>query len=589
MSNRLYTSIKSRISAFALKAQRALLPIYAPIINAGTAGLSDEAAKRVVIVNSISFITALLAFVIGNLFYVYTGLAQVQIPAIIESVLFCGIILLNRYRLYSIASVSVLVVHCACAVYFGILLGQLINISLIAVFMFGMSFLVYSKPQQQIVGICATLLTLFLLELNFYYKLFPSLQLAMADQYLLRWVALPCFLLFDVIVMLYYVRENKALYNRLKMFVYKVSHEIRNQLNAMALVAQLIKREIKLDDHLKKIEPYVDLLLTAVNNMRNVINNVLDVAQIEAGKEEEVEEDTFALRSLIQKIINLNKVSARSRGLQLSLSVAPDVPDVLVTDTLKLTMIVTNLLGNAIKYADKNSEVKLQIHRSGNNFVMTFSNECPDISAERQAVLFDSYTTDKKSRHIEGTGLGLYITRSKVDSLGGKVKLSSEGGHTSFTVTLPLKEGHTPDIEEEVTEADIDLSNIHILLADDNEMNNMLFSKYLTLYGCNVTCTTSGREAMEHLKKTRHLPEIIILDHQMPELDGEQTLLLLKKHAAFKHIPVLICTGGTQYEKPLMAAGAAAVILKPINPRFLFKVISQHLPHIDEVNTGSID
>ncbi len=586
MSNRLYTSIMNKSSAFALKVQRVLSPFYAPVVNAGTAGLSDEAAKRVVIVNSISLITALLAFVIGNLFYVYAGLWRIQVPAIIESALFATIIFLNKRRLYSIASIGVLLVHCICALYFGALLGQLINISLIVVFLCGICFLVYSRLKHQLIGITVTLLTLFVLELNFYYRIIPPLPLSLEDQFLLRWLALPCFLLFDVVVVLYYVKENKALINRLKTFVYKkISHEIRNHLNAMALVAQLIKREIKLDDNLKKLEPYVDLLLTALHNMRNIINNVLDMAQIESGKAEKTEADTFSLRSLMRKIINLNKVSARSRGLRLELVIAPDMPDTLVADTLKLTMVITNLLGNAIKYADKNSVVKLEIVRTGDQFVMTFTNQCPDISADRQALLFDMYITDKRNRHIEGTGLGLYITRNKVDSMGGRIRLQSEGGCTNFIVTLPLCEGKTADIEEEVTESDIDLSNIHILLADDNEMNNMLFSKYLTLYGCMVTCATSGNEALQYLEKARRLPELIILDHQMPGLSGAETLLLLKQSPVFKHIPVIICTGTQEHEHTLMLAGAAAVVLKPIDPRSLFKVISQHLPHIDEVNT----
>lgn len=585
----LYKAVTSAIVTALTKTVSSLSPLYKPVITAGTEGLPEEMAKKVSIANTICLVTALMIFILGSFFAFHTGLWEIQIPAIIEGILFCSIIYLNKRRLYSIASTSMLILHCGCALYFGILLGQLVNITLAAVFLFGLCFLVYQKPRQQLIGLGATLGTVILLELNYYYNLFPPVALSLADQYLLRWTALPCALLFDVIVMVFYIRENKGLYHRLKMFVYKVSHELRNQLNAMTLAAQLIKREIKLDETLKKIEPYVDLLLTAINNMRNVINNVLDVAQIEAGHAEPVEEDTFLLRSLIRKMINLNKVSARTRGIRLELTIAPDMPDILVTDTLKLTMIVTNLLGNAIKYADKNSVVRIEISRAGQTFVMKFTNQCPDISLERQAILFDMYTSEKRNKHVEGTGLGLYITRSKADSLGGKIALHSEGGQTTFTLVLPLKEGKLADIVEDVAEAEIDLSNINILLADDNEMNNMLFSKYLTLYGCRVTCVTSGLEVLQQLERTKRLPELIILDHQMPGLNGEQTLQLLKKDPLTKKIPVLICTGGQEYEKRLMAAGAAAVVLKPIDPRSLFKEISLHLPHIDEVNTGLSD
>jgi signal transduction histidine kinase len=578
------------VSSFFRKINQRLAPLYMPVIRTGIEGLSEEAGKRVMIVNTISLLTAILAFLIGNLFYLFGKHWQVQLPALIESLLFFSIILMNKEGQYRTACIAVILIHCISALYFGILLGQLINISLIVVFLCGTCFLVYPKPRQQFIGVCATLLTMLLLELNYYFQVFKPLEMTVKSQFMLRWIAIPLFLLFDILVVAYYAKENKALINRLKTFVYrKISHEIRNQLNAMALIAQLIKREIKLDNSLKKLEPYVDLLLTAQHNMRNITNNVLDIAQIESGKAGKTDEDTFSIRSLIKKVVNLHKVSARSRGLKLELKVADDMPDIIVTDALKLTMIVTNLLGNAIKYADRNSLVQIQITSAAGMFTMSFTNQCPDISTDRQSVLFDMYTTDKRSKYTEGSGLGLYITKNKVDSLGGRIKLHSRNGHTTFTVTLPLKEGLPADIEDEVTETDIDLSNINVLLADDNNMNNLLFSQYLALYGCNAICTSNGREVMQYLEKARQLPELIILDHQMPDLDGEQTLLLLKKHPQYRDIPVLICTGAHDHEKALTAAGAAAVLLKPIDARSLFREISLHLPHIDEVNADLFD
>lgn len=572
------------------KINQRLAPLYMPVIRTGTAGLAEEAAKRVKIVNAISLITAILAFTIGNIFYFFGEQWKVQLPALTESLLFFGIILLNQERRYNLACIGVILIHCVSALYFGILLGQLINVSLIVVCLCGTCFLVYPKPRQQIISVSATLLTMLLLELNYYFQVFQPLTMTVETQFLLRWTAIPLFLFFDVLVVIYYARENKALVSRLKTFVYrKISHEIRNQLNAMGLIAQLIKREIKLDEHLKKLEPYIDMQLTALHNTRNIINNVLDMAQIEAGKADRADEDTFSIRSLIKKVVNLHKVSARSRGLKLEMKVTDDMPDIIVTDALRLTMIVTNLLGNAVKYADRNSTIHVHISSSAGTFTMTFTNQCPDISAERQALLFDMYTTDKRNKYTEGSGLGLYITKNKVDSLDGRIKLQSKNGYTSFTVTLPLKEGRSADIEEEVMETEIDLSNINVLLADDNTMNNMLFSQYLNLYGCNAICTTNGREAIQYLEKAKQLPELIILDHQMPDLDGEQTLLLLKKNPQFKHIPVLICTGAHEHEKALIAAGAASVLLKPIESRSLFKEISYHLPHIDQVNAGLFD
>lgn len=555
------------------------------IVHAGTDRLEEGAAKKVRIINALSLITASLAFSIGHLFYFYTGLLEIYIPAMIEGLLFSLIVVMNACRLYNMASMSVLIVHCAGAFYFGAMLGQLINISLIVAFLFGVCFLVYSRPRHQLIGIGATLVTLALLEWNYYAQVFPAVEMPVYQQYIFRWVALPAFLLFDVIVMLYYVNENKALYGRIKTFVYKVTHEIRNQLNATFLIAQLIKREIRLDEDLKKIEPYVDLLLAANHNMRNIINNVLDMAEIEAGKVETPEMETFSLRAFLRKLVSLNKVRARTRGIRLELMIGEKMPDIIVSDTLRLNLIVTNLIANAIKYADKDSAIRITVNpAAGGKFQLAVINECPDISPEKQAVLFDMFVTDKRNKHVEGTGLGLYIAKSKADVLQGSLQLQSKGGITTFTLTLPLQEGDMNDIAEDVVETDVDLSNIHVLIADDSDMNNILFSKFLGLYGCLVTTASNGLQVISKLETARNLPEIIILDYHMPEMNGGETLHYLKQTPILRNIPVIICTGNQEQERNLMEAGAAAVLLKPIEPRTLFAAICQHLPHINEVN-----
>lgn len=555
------------------------------IVHAGTDRLEEGAAKKVRIINALCLITAFLAFSIGHLFYFYTGLLEIYVPAMIEGLLFSLIVVMNAFRLYNMASMSVLIVHCAGAFYFGAMLGQLINISLIVAFLFGVCFLVYSRPRHQLIGIGATLVTLALLEWNYYAQVFPAMEMPVYQQYIFRWVALPAFLLFDVIVMLYYVQENKALYGRIKTFVYKVTHEIRNQLNATFLIAQLIKREIRLDDDLKKIEPYVDLLLAANHNMRNIINNVLDMAEIEAGKVETPDMETFSLRAFLRKLVSLNKVRARTRGIRLELMIGEKMPDIIISDTLRLNLIVTNLIANAIKYADKDSVIRIIVNpAAAGKFQLAVINECPDISPERQAVLFDMFVTDKRNKHVEGTGLGLYIAKSKADALEGSLQLQSKGGITTFTLTLPLQRGEAKDIAEDVVEMDIDLSNIHVLIADDSDMNNILFSKFLGLYGCLVTTASNGLQVISKLEAARNLPEIIILDYHMPEMNGGETLLYLKQTPILRNIPVIICTGNQEQEKKLMDAGAAAILLKPIEPRTLFAAICQHLPRINEVN-----
>ena len=560
-----------------------LLPLrfIRSIVHAGTDRLEEAAAKKVRIINALSLITAFLGVFLSDISFTFiTGLLEIYIPAMIEGLAFSLIVVMNACRLYSMASISVLIVHCAGAFYFGTMLGQLINISLIVAFLFGVCFLVYSRPRHQLIGIGATLITLGLLEWNYYAQVFPAVEMPVYHQYIFRWVALPAFLLFDVIVMLYYVNENKALYGRIKTFVYKVTHEIRNQLNATFLIAQLIKREIRLDNGLKKIEPYVDLLLAANHNMRNIINNVLDMAEIEAGKIETPEMETFSLRAFLRKLTSLNRVRARTRGIRLELMIGEEMPDIIISDTLRLNLIVTNLIANAIKYADKNTTVHLNVHGAGTRWSLQVSNKGPVIPPDKLEQIFNPFVT-AKSKYIEGTGLGLYIVKGKVAAMGGSVMVDSGEEGTVFTVVLPLEEGSIRDIhpepEEEVT---LDgLCNIHVLLAEDNELNAQLLMRLLSHIGCNTIWVKNGQELIDQLGK--HLPDIIIMDYHMEIMDGEETLLYLKRTPEFKDIPVIISTGDAYAETrdAFIKAGADAFIEKPINYSSLIKVLKTHLHH----------
>lgn len=556
------------------------------ILLTGTKELEEDQSKKVRLVNILSLVTASLAFFIGNIFIAFVGRLEIGIPATIESIFFLSVIILNKNHKYAAASLSIMLIHCCSLLYFGVILGPTVNLSLIAVFLLSISLFLYSDIRLKILSASAAALTLYLLEVNFYNGFVQPISLSKPNQHILRWLAMASFATFDTILITNYIRENKALLRRVKMFYFKISHEIRNQLHTITLVGQLLKREIKLDENLKKIEPLVDLLLSAAHSMRNIINNVLDMAQIEAGKVEKAELEPFLLRSFIKKVINLNKVRATTRGIKILATVGPEMPDILISDTLILNQVLTNLLGNAVKYADKNSIVTCNIFKANSRLCISVTNQCPDIDSKRQLSLFNMFTTERRNKQ-EGSGLGLFITKAKVNALEGTIQLQSKEGKTTFTVTLPLLEGNEKDLIREVEEADIDLSNVNFLIADDNEMSNMLLSNLLRSYDCNVTKLSSGKEVMDYLGNTKKMPDGIILDHEMPGLSGEQTLIELKKSPLLERIPVIMITGKAEYEKQLLTAGAVAVILKPIDPKSLFEVISQHLTHIG-VDTGLV-
>lgn len=327
----------------------------------------------------------------------------------------------------------------------------------------------------------------------------------------------------------------------------------------------------------KEIEAYNELLFTAVGNASQITNNVLDIGAIEAGKMQTLQEVTLILTDFLDNLIRSQQVTAQTRGIRMLLARDPQLPRVIVTDSFKLQQILINLLNNAIKYAYKHSTVMVDVNRSiPQNWTISVTNSGAGIPADKQEAIFDSFVTNKPAI-TEGTGLGLYIVAKMVRVLGGTVQVKSNpNAETTFTINLPLKEGDPQDIPPQIDDLQIDLGNIRVLIADDNEMNNMLFSKYLEMSGCIVNSASNGREVLDILAHETP-PDIILLDHQMPEMDGEETLLRLKKSQQLKNIPVIICTGSMEHEKSLRRAGAEAVLIKPVQQQELFKVIRQYV------------
>lgn len=486
---------------------------------------------------------------------------------------------------------------CSALIFWGIMLGPTAQIHILVAFLMGLAWFVLENKLAQWLAVGFDLAMIVFLEVSYYNHWFAPVDLPEHIQMIIRWIVVVVGSALNVaIIYLYYTEWVNAKVNKLltdlekannfkRIFIYEVTHDIRTQLNAIYYLAQLFRREIKLDPQLKNITPYNNLLFTAVNNASRIINNVLDISKIEAGKMEEVQEDTFLLKPFFENLLEGQKVTANTRKIQLRLVTDDSMPEAVTCDYFKLSQIITNLLNNAIKYGHKNSVVHVKVKRV-NHYVWSIAviNKGPGIPFEKLESIFDQFVAKKPNRYTEGTGLGLYIVKNMVDALGGDVRAESQpGADTRFTVTLKLKAGRIADIPEE-TEEVIDLSNIRILVADDNEMNNMLFSRYLSLNGCVVTSASNGLEVLDKLEKEKQLPDIILMDHHMPEMDGATALVHLKKHPQLKHIPVIICTGSFEAQEQLMAAGAAAIVIKPVDQKTLFSVISRHLPHLNELN-----
>lgn len=453
------------------------------------------------------------------------------------------------------------------------------------IFLISIIYLIFKEEKYRRACLVIAICTLAIMEISFYFKLFTPIPLSYNTQSIMHALVISGILVLIIIVSKPYIKSNdtnkalKLANHFKKIFVHQVTHEMRTPLNAIYGVAQLLKRQIMLNDQFKSLETLVDQQLDAINNTRNIINNVLDMAQIESGVISQSEREHFLLRPFFYKIAEVNKVIGRTRNIRIRLSIE-QMPEVLYDDILNLHQISTNLLANALKYADRNSIVELKITGMGSKWSLQVINQGPVISPEKQEVIFNPFVTDK-SKYIEGTGLGLYIVSGKVKSMGGEISLSSDAAGTIFTVLLPLTTGNMELIREEKEEEELwaDLGHINVVLAEDNELSAQLLSRMLMQIGCNTTWVKNGVELIQQVGK--HIPDIIIMDYHMEVMDGEETLYHLKQVPAYKNIPVIISTGDAYAETrdAFLKAGADAFIEKPINYSSLIKVLKMHLHH----------
>ena len=588
--------------------------IVKSIVSAGTDGCDREGDKKIVrIINALCFVTALAAALIGTLIYLYTRSLEIEIPAICEALLFSSVICLNRYRRYNAANLLFILTHTVAALYFGIILGQLINITLVAVFIFGLSFLILRSKKLLAIAISAIGLTLILLEINFYYQIFQPLQLSLQNQFMLRWLALVVLLGFDVfgvLLTIYYMRENRSLYLSVKeysekleatvkdlefanlskrIYLRETSHEIRTPLNAVFGISQLLETIVtkasdryNMADHpeLHEIKDLVTSLNAASYHTCNIVNNVLELSTIEAGKLNEINKVVFHLKPWIEGVVQMHGYIAQTKGIRLTLNIDESTTlAVLVSDKVKLTQIVINLLSNAIKFSPENDIISLQMFTGGTSLYLKVKNNGEGISKEKQIAIFEPFVTGKNG-FTEGTGLGLYITKFLVELLNGSITLRSAAGRgATFEICFP-EVFADPAAYEHVDTPNHHLCSLKekkILMIDDDKMARNLISRYLKNAGSHFIQAENGFEGIE--KAYEEKPDIIILDSHMPGMSGKETLLHIRHDQFLQNIPVILASGDAYKEsrEELLKAGADDFLTKPIKFTELHKSISQFI------------
>lgn len=566
--------------------------LISTIWNIGTTGVTDpDSVKRIRFTNSIGTCVALMVFLITPVYFVFTHNRIMLAAAAVDALVALSVLPLNYYRKHLTASLVIYFLQCFAVLAFGIILGGVLQLQFMIIFLITILYLMFKERRLRMFCLVSAIFTLAVLQTIYYLNSVELQPIDLSTAYIIQSLALAGVLFLILVISKpyvyshdYYPEQERA--NRFKkIFIYQISHELRNSLNQVYLASNLLKQEALLDENLRKNEYLIDILRYSTIEAKNIVNNVLSMSRIESGQVEPTMLATFYATPFFEKSVAVYRLMARSRGLTLKLKIDANMPAVMVGDPLKLNEVINNLLGNAIKYAHKNSTIYLRIGVSGKTYSIEVTNKGETIPLEKLAAIFDPFVTNKSNRNIEGTGIGLSLVKRVVTSMDGKVAASTPmPEHTLFTVILPLLTGRAEDVAEEDEEMDIFDFSLKIVLAEDNEMNSLLLSKLLGKLGCKVITTANGQEALEAIEK--HTPDLVILDSEMPVLNGEETLQALKSNAQNKHIPVIIATADAfaENQERFTIAGAAAILSKPIEPKELAKVLNQHFKrHCDDL------
>jgi len=365
-------------------------------------------------------------------------------------------------------------------------------------------------------------------------------------------------------------------------FLSIMSHEIRTPLNAIAGISYLLLE----DEHKPEQLENLSTLKISTESLLNLVNDLLDFSKIEAGKLA-LEKTTFSLFELMENTVKILSIKASNKGIELNLNYDSDLPIMFIGDPTRISQIITNLLSNALKFTNKGEVILTlkQIETSGSKAKIQFSVKDTGIGLTRQQGerIFESFTQaeGETTRKYGGTGLGLSITKKLINMMGSEIYVESEVGQGSnFFFTLDLEIDNQKQIPHYVAPK-IEpylLTGIKLLLVEDNEINTLIMKKFMTKWGIEPDIASNGIEAIDLVKSKNY--DIIVMDLQMPEIDGyEATRVIRKMETHNAKIPIITLTASSESDvmEGIIDAGMNDVVTKPFNPATLKEKIQYHL------------
>ncbi|WP_374077601.1 response regulator [Bdellovibrio bacteriovorus] len=362
------------------------------------------------------------------------------------------------------------------------------------------------------------------------------------------------------------------------LFLANMSHEIRTPLAAIIGFSDLLK-----DNNLSEEErlQYLNVIHRTGENLTRIINDILDLSKVEAGHLE-IERSQFSLSSLLDDIHVMMVAKSNSKPIHIEFNRRGIVPDMISTDPLRLRQVLTNVLGNAVKFTDK-GYVRMTYEVSGDSLIFTIKDTGLGIAPDKKSLLFQAFSQldNSISRKYEGTGLGLVLSKKLAQMMGGDVTLddSQIGKGCTFTIRIGLQTLQaTPQRPSLTKRGEIhlgkQLASTNILLVDDVEDNRLLIQRMLSKRGAKLTLATNGEEGLTKALAENY--DIILMDIQMPVMDGYTATRKLRQAGYKKPIIALTAHAMKDDRERCIEAGCTDYLTKPVQVEALIQTILNH-------------